>query len=108
MSAAEAIIAEFRAFGVGGRRDMFCARSALDIIERCKQEGVGILGIEGFYLTDKATMPQLDHILDLSSGTKAYDDARQFLREGEGLPLFYEFTLDDGAGGKPLAKPAHV
>ena len=58
------------------------------------------------------TMPQLDHILDLSSGPssgpKAYDTARDFLREGEGLPLFYEFTLDDGdaGGGEPSARSA--
>jgi len=95
MSAADAIVAEFRAFGAGLRRDKFCARSALDIIDRCEARCVGILGIEGFYLTDTTTVPQLDHILDLSAGTGAYDIARQFLLRGEGLPLFYEFTFQD-------------
>jgi hypothetical protein len=95
MSAADAIVAEFRAVGAGLRRDKFCARSALDIVDRCETTGVGILGIEGFYLTDTTTVPQLDHILDLSAGTKAYDVARQFLRHGEGLPLFYEFTFHE-------------
>ena len=52
MSAADVIVAEFRAFGAGLRRDKFCARSALDIVDRCEANGVGILGIEGFYLTD--------------------------------------------------------
>jgi hypothetical protein len=61
-----------------------------------RKDGVGILGIEGFYMTEQMTLPQHDHILDLSGGTKAYEVARQFLRRGEGLPLFYEFTLDDG------------
>ena len=95
MSAADAIVAGFRAFGAGLRRDKFCARSALDIVDRCEANGVGILGIEGFYLTDTTTTPQLDHILDLSTGMKAYDTARQFLRHGEGLPLFYEFTFQE-------------
>ena len=112
MSAAEVIVAEFRAFGVGRQRDKFCARTAFDIIDRCERAATAILGIEGFYLTDSMTMPQLDHILDLgsgpSSGPKAYDTARDFLREGEGLPLFYEFTLDDGdaGGGEPSARSA--
>jgi len=97
MSAAEAILTEFRAFGVGCRRDMFCARSAFEIVDRCARDGVGVLGIEGFYLTDKMTMPQPDHILDLSVNPRGYDAARHFLRLGEGLPLFYEFTLDDDA-----------
>jgi len=104
MSAAEAIVAEFWAFGAGRQRDKFCARTAFDIIDRCEQAGIGILGIEGFYMTDTMTMPQLDAILDLSAGMKAYDAARAFLRKGEGLPLFYEFTLDDG--GEPSAKSA--
>ncbi|MBR0826413.1 hypothetical protein JQ596_12765 [Bradyrhizobium manausense] len=93
MAAADAIVAEFRAFGAGLRRDKFCVRSALDIIDRCETSGVGILGIEGFYLTDTTTIPQLDHILDLSAGMMAYDVARQFLCNSEGLPLFYEFTF---------------
>lgn len=108
MSAAEAIVAGFGAFGAGRQRDKFCARTAFDVIDRCERAAIGILGIEGFYLTDSMTMPQLDHILDLSSGPKAYDTARDFLREGEGLPLFYEFTLDDGdaGGGEPSARSA--
>jgi hypothetical protein len=95
LSAGEAIVAEFRAFGVGRQRDLFCARTAFEIVDRCEQDGVGILGIDGFYLTDKTTMPQDDHILDLSTASRAYDVARQFLGRGDGLPLFYEFTLDD-------------
>jgi hypothetical protein len=95
MSTADTIIAEFRAFGVGCDHDKFCARSAFDIVDRCEMDGVGILGIEGFYMTDTVTIPQLEHILDLSGAVKAYDAARQFLGRGEGLPLFYEFTLGD-------------
>jgi hypothetical protein len=95
LSAGEAIVAEFRAFGVGRQRDLFCARTAFEIVDRCERDEVGILGIDGFYLTDKMTMPQDDHILDLSIAPRAYDDARHFLRRGDGLPLFYEFTFDD-------------
>jgi hypothetical protein len=115
MPAAEAILAEFRAFAVGRARDKFCVRSAFDIVDRCEKDGVGILGIEGFYMTDNMTMPQPDHILDLSVGMKDYDAARQFLRRGEGLPLFYEFTLDDSdprvgksAGGACLPSPGSI
>ena len=95
MSAAEAIVAEFSAFGAGLRRDMFPVQSAFAIIDRCEKEGVGILGIEGFYLADGKVIPQREHILDLSGGARKYDVARQFLHHGEGLPLVYEFTLDD-------------
>jgi hypothetical protein len=95
LSAGEAIVAEFRAFGVGRQRDLFCGRTAFEIVERCEQDQVGILGIDGFYLTDKMTMPQGDHILVLSIAPTAFDVARQFLRRGDRLPLFYEFTLDD-------------
>ena len=107
-SAAETIVAAFRAFGAGRQCDKFCARTAFDIVDRCEQAGIGILGIEGFYMTDNMTMPQLDHILDLSAGMKAYHTARSFLRKGEGWPLFYEFTLDesDADGGEPSAKSA--
>ena len=110
MPVAEAIFAEFRAFAAGRARDKFCARSAFDIVDRCEKDGVGILGIEGFYMTDDMTMPRPDHILDLSGGTKAYEAARQFLRRGEGQPLFYEFTLDEGNcdGEGSLSSPGPV
>ena len=99
MSAAETIVGEFRVFAAGRNRDKFCARTAFDIIDRCERAGIGILGIDGFYLTDSMTMPQTNHILDFSADSKAYHGARAFLREGEGLPLFYEFTLGDADGG---------
>ena len=99
MQSAEAILAEFRAFAVGTARDKFCVRSAFDIVDRCESGSVGILGIEGFYMTDTMTIPQLDHILDLSGGMDRYEIAREFLRRGEGLPLFYEFTLGDNDVG---------
>ena len=107
-AAAAAVVEAFKAFAAGRQRDKFCARTAFDIVDRCEQAGIGILGIEGFYLTDTMTMPQLDHILDLSGDPRAYGTARDFLREGEGLPLYYEFTLDDGdaGGGEPKAASA--
>ena len=94
MSRGDTIVAELSALGAGFRNDKFSRQFAHEIIDLCEKQGVGILGIEGFYLSDGKFIPQLDHILDLSTGTEAYDAARQFLRHGEGLPLFYEFTFD--------------
>jgi hypothetical protein len=95
----EALIAEFRRYGVHRRgTDYFCRRTALEIVDRCEMLGIRIVGIDGFYLTASSTEQPIDWILDLSkveSVPSAYRVARAFLEKASELPLFYEFVLAD-------------
>ena len=95
----EALIAEFRRYGVQ-RRDTtyFCRRTALEIIDRCEVAGIRIVGIDGFYLTPNSTEQPIEWILDLSKAwvdQSGYDAARNFIEKAIDLPLFYEFVLHD-------------
>jgi hypothetical protein len=97
----EALIAEFRRYGVQRRgTTYFCRRTALEIVDRCEATGIRILGIDGFYLTSNSTQQPIEWILDLSrapADRSAYNAARNFLEMGIDLPLFYEFVLDGPA-----------
>jgi hypothetical protein len=103
-SPSEALISEFRRYGVQRLGTIyFCRRTALEIVDRCEAIGIRILGIDGFYLTANSTAQPIEWILDMSEAPvdrSAYEAARSFIEMGTDLPLFYEFVLNDPAAGE--------
>jgi hypothetical protein len=73
--------------------DYFCRRTALDIVARCEEMKLPILGIDGYFLTETTTHQPIEWILDLSNSPLDYEAARRFIAAGTALPLFYEFVL---------------
>lgn len=69
---------------------------AIQFVHECKNQGVKILGVDGFYLFGDAVQPSLDHSIDFSitNETTDYKKAEQFImvRSDE---LYFEITTDD-------------
>jgi hypothetical protein len=76
---------------------MFLPRDvAIQFVHECKNLGLKILGIDGFYLFGDAVQPSLDHSIDFSiiNETTNYDKAEQFIMIGPDN-VFFEITTDD-------------
>jgi hypothetical protein len=96
---AERLEREFAARGVPDSGSLLLLRplDALALVRRASDEGVPILGVDGFYLTDEGTEAPLDHIADLSSGVTVdcgcWEAAEAFIRERGDLGMLFELTL---------------
>ena len=75
------------------------AADALDLIDRAAEEGVPILGVDGFRLTSERIEPVLDRIADYSAavaeGHGCWEAADAFIRAHREEPLVFELTLGD-------------
>lgn len=71
---------------------------ALDLVARAKNEGIRILGIDGFFLRDEETEPSIASSIDLTAGSFAQGDswhqAASFLHERLGSKMHFEIVLD--------------
>lgn len=71
------------------------------VLEACRQKGVGILGIEGFYIKDDRLHVAMDFIADFSYAYKkenfvseSIEEAYRFLLLAEGnSTILFEFVL---------------
>lgn len=55
---------------------------AIQFILECKKQGITILGIDGFFITENTTQPSIEHSIDYSRHPFTegiYDEAIQFL-----------------------------
>jgi hypothetical protein len=69
---------------------------ALEFIKECAKNNVGLLGIDGFFITDKTTQPSLNDSIDFSIGTvyqNIYDKAKEFIEKREDS-LYYEIVCE--------------
>jgi hypothetical protein len=74
------------------------------LLELCERLRIGILGIEGFALSDGDLYPDMDYIGDFSVLLDRYDfeaesvkSARRFLELAAGVPhLLFEYVLANG------------
>ncbi len=63
---------------------LFRKMDALNFVQACKKQGVDILGIDSFIITDTTTQPSLEHSVDFSDGrfkplVSISDEATSFL-----------------------------
>lgn len=69
------------------------------MIERARDSGVRVLGIEGFHVKDETIRPDMSEILDLgSAGDTSWDEASAFLQKREDSRLMFEITTDEDTG----------
>lgn len=96
---AERLEREFAARGVPCSGGLLLLRpsDALALVRRASEEGVPILGVDGFQLTAKGTEAPLDHIADFSSDVTVddgcWDAAEAFLRGRGNLGMLFELAL---------------
>lgn len=76
---------------------IFTPADAIKLIEAAELEGRKILGIDGFFLTDKSTQPSLENSADYSAGVgrgaNANQSALKFVQERDGRGLHFEIVL---------------
>ncbi len=87
-----------------GRTTLYDQANALKMVAKFRNEGVVILGIEGFYLCDDGVlMPEMGSIADYSEiygreRTEAVqvsaEAAEAFLHHFQGQGLWFEFVTD--------------
>ena len=74
---------------------------AIRLVQRCRDSGIEILGIDGFILTPTTTQPTMEHSIDLSGSRRTatsaenWTMAERFLSERLATDLFFEVVLDD-------------
>ena len=68
--------------------------SAQDFARYIAEQGVRLLGIDGFILEADLTMPILDVMSDYSSGAVTQSHIESFLLAGQGSVSHYNFVLE--------------
>jgi hypothetical protein len=98
---AELLEREFAARGVphDGGLLLLKPSDAIALVRRAAEEGVPVLGVDGFVLTSQSTQSPLEHLADYSQavadGHGCWQAAESFIRAREGQGLAFEITLGD-------------
>lgn len=97
---ARSLETEFRPRAVkysGGSLLLLKPADAIDLINRAADEGVPILGVDGFLLNERGTQSPLEHLADYSDavgeGHGCWQNAEQFVRERADNGLLFEVVL---------------
>ncbi len=81
-----------------GRTPIFSYYDTLEIIADCKKANIQILGLDGFYINDKSTIPLQEYSIDFTSKafnyekTSIWEKAKKFVSENP-KDIFYEIVL---------------
>jgi hypothetical protein len=95
------LYAEFddRAVLRGGLR-LFRPADAIDLIRKCREAGVRVLGLDAFRVFPNAIQPDMEHSIDYSSPPytrllqNSWQHAERFVRDREATAFFVEVVLD--------------
>lgn len=70
---------------------------ALQMVRRCRELGLRVLGIDGFELSEKTTRPLMEHSIDLSSPprTDPWGEAEAFLDRRLSSDLMFDIVVDE-------------
>ena len=75
------------------------APDAVALVNRAAEEGVPILGVDGFVITPVSTESPIEHIADYASavaqGHGCWEDAESFIRKRAPTGMVFELTLGD-------------
>ncbi|SHN69949.1 hypothetical protein [Desulfovibrio litoralis] len=82
---------------------LFSCQDALAFIDYLEQNNYGLLGFDGFEISENHIMPRMDYILDCSHSvnepreiflSRCFKAARTVLSEPAAQNLFFEFVLE--------------
>jgi hypothetical protein len=75
---------------------IMCPPDAIAMVERARELNVPVLGVDGFWITDETTQPDLEHTLDTGGNpADGWDEAAQFIAERADLGLMFEVVEDE-------------
>lgn len=90
------IAAEFASRGIlRGGILLLDADQALAMIGRARELAVPVLGIDGFWITEDATQPDIGHSIDLGGGASSWAEAVAFVNERAETGLMFEVVADE-------------
>jgi hypothetical protein len=96
----ESIEQEFAAKGVRrGSILLFKPKDALDMVRRCQEEGIEVLGLDGFKLTEQTIQPVMEQSIDLSfprDPDTGWRRAESFLATRLDSDLYFEVVIATG------------
>ena len=65
-------------------------QDAVKLVELCRQEGIPVLGIDSFIITETKTQPVMEHSIDISYCEDTYVKAKAFLESKKGYGFLFE------------------
>jgi hypothetical protein len=69
---------------------------AIAMVERARELDVRVLGVDGFWITDDTTQPDLEHMLDTGGNPAGgWDEAARFIAERADLGIMFEVVEDE-------------
>jgi hypothetical protein len=90
------IAAEFKPRGIVRGGTLFLeARAALAMVARAHDLAVPILGVDGFWVTEHTTQPDMGHSVDLGGGESSWRAARAFIQSRADMGLMFEVVADE-------------
>lgn len=103
MRVEQRLLARFEKKGVvRGNTIRFPAEVATEVILAAAEEGLRVLGVDGFVITEKTTQPLMEHSVDFSGGLAACENdiqaALEFVKTRESLGLYFEIVLEQVSG----------
>ena len=63
---------------------------ALNLIGRCQEASIPVLGIDSFIVTATRTQPFIEHSIDLSYSKNSYKEAKSFLQTKKDMGFVFE------------------
>ena len=65
-------------------------QDAVKLVELCRNEGIPVLGIDSFIVTETRTQPFIEHSIDLSYCGETHDKAKAFLDQKRDFGFVFE------------------
>ncbi len=75
---------------IRGNTHYYDYENAIELVNICQQNGLTILGIDSFIVTETKTQPFMEHSIDLSDSQNSYKDAKAFLNLKKDLGFVFE------------------
>ena len=82
---------------IRGRIHLYSYHDAVKLVMLCEQNGLSILGIDSFIVTDSKTKPYMEHSIDFSNKTEdgnTFELARSFLKEKQKYGFVFEVVYE--------------
>ena len=98
---AERLHGEFAPRGVAHSGGLLLLRAAdaIALVNRAAEEGVPILGVDGFVVAPTSTQSPIEHVADFSNavalGHGCWQDAESFIQARAATGLLFELALGD-------------
>ena len=82
---------------VRGGLYLFCPKDAVDVVRRCAELGIGIIGIDAFIVNESSIQPLMEHSIDFSAQATCGDKwsaAELFIVSRAEEGLLFEVVYD--------------